>query len=183
MREMHRFLRGMVAWVGFPQTAVSFERPPRFAGTTKYSLAKMLRFAWTAAVSFSPAPLRLILTAGMFVAVFGLVEGVYCMLRAQTGRHPLAGWTSVISVLCLLGGGILMSIGILGEYVGRIFEEVKGRPLYIVSVQANARPPFDQIKPPPPVALSISLKSVKAFQSPAGGPAEKSPRLSPEHIA
>ena len=137
MREMHRFLRGMVAWVGFPQTAVLFERSRRVAGKTKYNLSKMLRFAWTAAVSFSPAPLRMIMAAGIFVAVFGLIDGVYCVFRAESGRHPLTGWTSMISALCLVGGGIMMSIGILGEYIGRIFEEIKGRPLYIVSLQAH----------------------------------------------
>jgi dolichol-phosphate mannosyltransferase len=143
MRETHRFLRGMVAWVGFPQTAVQFERGPRVAGTTKYSVAGMIRFACTAAVSFSPAPLRVILTSGMFVAIFGLIDGLYCIARAETGHHPWIGSTSVISVLCLVGGGILMSIGILGEYIGRIFEEVKGRPLYIVSLKQN----FDAPKP------------------------------------
>jgi glycosyltransferase involved in cell wall biosynthesis len=158
MRETHRFLRGMVAWVGFPQTAVSFERPPRVAGTTKYNLAKMLHFAWTAAVSFSPAPLRVILTAGMVVAVFGLIDGVYCMFRTENGHHPLAGWTSVISVLCLVGGGILMSIGILGEYIGRIFEEVKGRPLYIVSVRSSV----PEIPPPRVPELTALLTELPA---------------------
>jgi glycosyltransferase involved in cell wall biosynthesis len=148
MREMHRFLRGMVAWVGFPQTAVQFERAARVAGKTKYSLARMVRFACTAAVSFSPAPLRVILTAGMFVSIFGLIDGLYSIARAETGHHPLGGATSVISVLCFIGGGILMSIGILGEYIGRIFEESKGRPLYIVSLQANA--PGQPVETPKP---------------------------------
>ena len=156
MRETHRFLRGMVAWVGFPQTAVRFERAPRVAGTTKYSLAGMIRFAWTAAISFSPAPLHVILTIGMFVAIFGLIDGLYSIARAETGRHPLGGATSVISVLCLIGGGILMSIGILGEYIGRIFEEVKGRPLYIVSLQAN----FPAPAPTPPKPELASLDTV-----------------------
>ncbi|HEX8915968.1 MAG TPA: glycosyltransferase family 2 protein [Humisphaera sp.] len=138
MRETHRFLRGMVAWVGFPQTAVRFDRPPRVAGETKYSYAKMVRFALTAAVSFSPAPLRLSMFAGACLAAFGLADGAYAVGRSLLGYHNVPGWTSVMAALCLIGGGILVSIGILGEYVGRIFEQVKGRPLYVVRFTSGA---------------------------------------------
>lgn len=137
MRETHRFLRGMVAWVGFPQTAVQFERSPRAAGDTKYSLAKMLRFAWTAAISFSPAPLRISFAFGALVAALGALIGVYAVARVLLGLYVSPGWASIIIVICLVGGGILLSIGVLGEYIARIFEEVKGRPLYVVSVKAN----------------------------------------------
>jgi len=145
MRETHRFLRGMVAWVGYPQTAVAFERAPRCAGQTNYSMRKMLAFAWTAAVSFSPAPLRLSLLAGVGVALLGLVDGIYAVAQKLAGR-TVPGWTSLMVMLCLIGGGVLLSIGVLGEYVGRIFEEAKGRPIYIVSrrlhaaVQSPAKP-------------------------------------------
>jgi dolichol-phosphate mannosyltransferase len=141
MRETHRFLRGMVAWVGFPQTAVDYRRQARVAGTTKYPLWKMARFAWTAAVSFSPAPLRISLAAGVLVALAGFAEAIYAVIRVVKGLYVAPGWTSTIVVICLVGGGILISIGILGEYVGRIFEEVKGRPLYIVAATANIDPP------------------------------------------
>ena len=135
MRETHRFLRGMVAWVGFPQTAVPFDRPARAAGQTKYPPLKMLKFAWTAAVSFSPAPLRISLVAGAGLALFGLIDGAYAVGRSALGYYNVPGWTSVMAALCLIGGGILLSLGILGEYVGRIFEQGQGRPLYVISAR------------------------------------------------
>lgn len=133
MRETHRFLRGMVAWVGFPQTEVRYHREPRRAGNTKYPLHKMLQLAWTAAVSFSPAPLRLSFALGVAVALFGLGYGGYALMRSVLGLYVVRGWTSLIVVLCLIGGAILISIGVTGEYIARIFEEMKGRPLYIVA--------------------------------------------------
>jgi len=140
MRETHRFLRGMVAWAGFAQVAVPYRRQPRAAGGSKYSWLKMIRFAWTGAVSFSPAPLRLSLAIGLLVALLGLGEGAYAVARALIIRDTVPGWTSSIAITCLIGGAILMSIGVLGEYVGRIFEESKGRPLYLVSSTANIEP-------------------------------------------
>jgi dolichol-phosphate mannosyltransferase len=137
MRETHRFLRGMVAWVGFPQTAVRYERPARAAGDTKYPVRRMLHFAWTAALSFSPAPLRISFAFGALVASLGMAIGVYAVYRKVMGLYVERGWTSQMIVTCLVGGGILLSIGVLGEYIARIFEEVKGRPLYVVSISAN----------------------------------------------
>lgn len=137
MRETHRFLRGMVAWSGFPQIAVLFDRPPRCAGTTSYSLGKMLRFAWTGAISFSPAPLRISMFAGILLAIVGFVEGIYAIVQKLMGHPMVPGWASLMVAMCVIGGAILLSIGILGEYIGRIFEEVKGRPLYLVSYRAN----------------------------------------------
>jgi dolichol-phosphate mannosyltransferase len=137
MRETHRFLRGMVAWAGFPQTPVTYTRAARAAGQTKYPVLKMLGFAGNAAVSFSPAPLRLSLGCGLLVALLGLGEGAYAVARALIVHDTQPGWTSLIAITCLIGGAILVSIGILGEYVGRIFEESKGRPLYLVSTTAN----------------------------------------------
>jgi dolichol-phosphate mannosyltransferase len=137
MRETHRFLRGMVAWVGFAQTAVRFKRPARAAGETKYPLRKMVRFAWQAAVSFSPAPLRVSLGLGIAVAFAGLGIGAWALVAALARWYVAPGWTSIMVVMCLLCGAILISNGILGSYVGRIFEESKGRPLYVVSYTAN----------------------------------------------
>jgi glycosyltransferase involved in cell wall biosynthesis len=137
MRETHRFLRGMVSWVGFPQTAVQFVRPRRAAGETKYPLTKMLKFAWTAAISFSPFPLRLSLMAGMAVFSVGVIYGVYALIRLALGLYLVPGWTSVIVLNCISSGAILLGIGVAGEYIARIFEEIKGRPLYVVSDTVN----------------------------------------------
>lgn len=137
MRETHRFLRGMVSWVGFPQIAVPFVRQPRAAGETKYPLSKMLRFAWTAAISFSPTPLRVSFLAGLLLLGVGCAFGVYVLIYLILGLPLVRGWTSLIILNCLTAGALMISIGVLGEYVARIFEEIKGRPLYIVSDRFN----------------------------------------------
>ena len=132
MRETHRFIRGMVAWVGFPQTAVRFVRAPRVAGETKYDLARMLRFAWTGAVSFSPMPLRLVFGFGIGVAIAAVFIGVYAVGAMLLHYYVVPGWTSIMFTLCLIGSFVLIGLGMVGEYVAKIFEESKGRPLYIV---------------------------------------------------
>ena len=137
MREMHRFLRGMVTWIGFPQIAVPFVRQPRAAGETKYPLWKMLRFAWTAAVSFSPLPLRLSFFAGTVLLTIGLIYAVYGLVQLWSGIPLVRGWISLVVLNCLGSGAIMIAVGILGEYVARIFEEIKHRPLYLVSETYN----------------------------------------------
>jgi polyisoprenyl-phosphate glycosyltransferase len=137
MRETHRFLRGMVAWVGFPQIAVPFVRAPRAAGETKYPLSKMLRFAWTAAISFSPLPLQMSFFVGAAFFGIGCIYAGYALVRWAMGLYLVPGWTSIILVTCLGTGGVMILIGVLGEYVARIYEEIKGRPLYVVSEQFN----------------------------------------------
>jgi glycosyltransferase involved in cell wall biosynthesis len=146
MRETHRFLRGMVAWAGFAQIAVQYSRSPRAAGQTKYPLRKMLKFAWTAAVSFSTLPLRMSLSFGLLIAFLGILYGLFAVIAKITGIFTAPGWTSQMVLISVLCGAILISNGILGEYIGRIFEELKDRPLYIVSSTANTPPP----KPAPP---------------------------------
>jgi dolichol-phosphate mannosyltransferase len=137
MRETHRFLRGMVCWVGFPQTAVPYVRDARFAGSTKYSFSKMIRFAWTAAISFSPLPLRVSFAFGVILAAIGMTQAANALIRTALGLYTVPGWTSLMVVLCLIGSAILISIGVLGEYIARIFEENKARPLYIVADSFN----------------------------------------------
>lgn len=137
MRETHRFLRGMISWVGFPQTSVDYEREPRAAGTTKYPLRRMLRFAWTGAISFSPLPLRISFGFAAILALIAFTQAVNAVIRTMLGLYTVPGWTSLMVVLCLIGSAILVSIGVLGEYVARIFEENKQRPLYVVSDTIN----------------------------------------------
>jgi glycosyltransferase involved in cell wall biosynthesis len=133
MRETHRFLRGMVAWIGFPQVAVAYHRQPRVAGSTKYTLRKMLAFSWIAATSFSTLPLRLSTILGAIVGIIGIEEGIRALLAYFLGWYTVPGWTSLTVLVSLVGSAMLMSIGILGEYVAKLYEQSKGRPLYIVA--------------------------------------------------
>lgn len=133
MRETHRFLRGMVAWVGFPQAAVTYHRQGRAAGVTKYPLRKMLAFSWIAATSFSTLPLRLSMIFGALVGVLGMEEGIRAALAHFLGWYTVPGWTSLTVLVALIGSALLISIGILGEYVAKLYEQSKGRPLYIVA--------------------------------------------------
>ncbi len=139
MRELHRFLRGMVAWVGYPQICVRYERQARVAGSTKYPLSRMIRLAWTAAVSFSPLPLRMSFFAGGLMALLAIEEAVRALVAHFSGR-TVPGWTLLMIVLCMSNAALLVTVGILGEYVGRIFEESKGRPLYIIADAWNFAP-------------------------------------------
>ena len=132
MREHHRFLRGMSAWVGFKQVGVPYKRLARFAGSTKYPFRKMLKLALTAITGFSYLPLQIATFLGFIAAGLSLVAALVVMiLRATTGEVFLGQASTLIAVL-FLGGVQLISLGILGEYIGRIYDEVKGRPLYIV---------------------------------------------------
>jgi dolichol-phosphate mannosyltransferase len=133
LQETHRFLRGMVAWIGYPQTAVLYDRRERIAGATKYPFRGMLAFAWTAVTSFSSLPLRFSLLMGIATALLALEELVRALLAHLLGWYTVPGWASLMIVTSLIGSVILISLGIIGEYVGKIYEGVKGRPLYLVA--------------------------------------------------
>lgn len=137
MRETHRFLRGMIAWVGYPQCAVTYERARRAGGYTKYSLRKMLAFAWTAATSFSSLPLQASLLLGAVVGLFGIEEGIRALLAITLGWYAVPGWTSLMVVTSFIGSALLICVGILGQYIGQLYEQSKERPLYLVSRTFN----------------------------------------------
>ena len=137
LREGQRFLRGMVTWIGFPQVAVPFERPSRAAGTTKYSTRKMVAFAWDAILSFSKLPLRLATYFGFLTFVVGMIYGARVFIHALLYRDLVPGWATTVVLITLLGGAILVCLGMIGEYVGRIYEEIKQRPIYIVRRRMN----------------------------------------------
>lgn len=142
LRERHRFVRGLVSWVGFKQTGIPYDRQPRFAGTTKYPLSKMIRFALDGITAFSSVPLRLIFYLGFLTAMAGFSFAIYAVcLRLFTDR-TVHGWTSLIVIVLVLGGVQLIALGVIGEYLGRLHEESKGRPLYIVEniYTAHQRP-------------------------------------------
>jgi len=137
MRETHRFLRGMVAWIGYPQIAIPYERGARAAGESKYSLSKMLSFARTAATSLSVLPLRLSMFMGLVVTLFGVIEALRAILAHIFHWYTVTGWTSLLVTVCVIGGTLLISIGVLGEYVGKLYEQSKDRPLYVVARTLN----------------------------------------------
>lgn len=132
MKEQSRFVRGLFSWIGFNQTFVEFERAARVAGETKYPFKKMLRLAVDAILGFSTWPLRFVMNFGFFVSGIAFLYGITAIVLKLTGAYTASGWTSIIVVLSFLGGIQLVALGILGEYIGRIHNETKGRPLYIV---------------------------------------------------
>lgn len=133
IRERNRYIRGLVSWLGFRQTGVVFTREPRFAGQTKYPLRRMLKFALDGITSFSTVPLQLSSYLGLFVSCLCLLYLPYAFWLKLFTDRPVLGWTSLVVAVLFLGGVQLMTLGVLGEYIGRIYEEVKQRPLYIVS--------------------------------------------------
>ena len=136
MRERSRFVRGMTVWVGFDQTAIEYERDQRFAGETKYTLRRMLRFSFDAISSFSHLPLQAATVLGfIFSAVAFLAIPIAIGFRIAGEFVP--GITTVLLVVLLLGGIQLITVGIIGEYLGRVYDEVKQRPIYIVSERLN----------------------------------------------
>ena len=136
MRERNRFLRGMTVWVGYTQAAVPYRRDPRHAGETKYTLSRMLRFSADAVLSFSDRPLQLATLLGFLISTLAFIAIPVVVVLRLLG-HYLPGFGAITIVVLLLGGIQLIAIGIIGEYVGRIYDEVKGRPLYLVRSRRN----------------------------------------------
>jgi dolichol-phosphate mannosyltransferase len=138
MREKNRFLRGMTSWIGFKQIPVEYEREERFAGETKYPLKKMIKLALDGIISFSSKPLKLSQYLGFFAVICAIGIFLYSFIyRLAGGANLVSGWASIMTTVAFLGGVQLISIGILGEYIGRMYEESKGRPLYIIEKEIN----------------------------------------------
>jgi dolichol-phosphate mannosyltransferase len=151
--ERSRFLRGLRSWVGFPQTGLTYERHVRFAGAPRYTLAKLVKLALEGMISFSSHPLRLIALAGLglgalAILLAALVLTQYVLDWTILGYNPrqARGWTSLMLVLLFLGSAQLVSIGILGEYIGRIFEEIKRRPVYVIDRRVNCGGPTGTVR-------------------------------------
>ena len=132
MRESNRYVRGMFSWIGFRQVGVRYRRAPRYAGATKYPLRKMLKFAADGIVSFSNVPLRVALQAGFAVSGLAFAFGVAALVAKLAGLYRVSGLASLAIVTAFLGGMQLIVLGVMGEYIARIHDEVKNRPLYIV---------------------------------------------------
>jgi dolichol-phosphate mannosyltransferase len=141
LHERHRLVRGLVSWVGFSQTTLSFERPPRAAGRTKFPLSRMVRLAIDALTSFSAMPLKLATFLGFLAFLLGCGYAAYAVYVGYILGLGVPGWTSLVILNIMFSGVILVCLGLVGEYVGRIFEEVKGRPLYVVRRRLDASEP------------------------------------------
>jgi polyisoprenyl-phosphate glycosyltransferase len=144
MPERHRFVRGMVSWIGFRQVPLPYNRDARFAGETKYPLSKMLRFAKDAIASFSVKPLALASYAGFAFGILAIILCLYTMI-SWIFYNAVRGWTSLMAAVSLLGSIQLIVLGIFGEYLGRLYEESKGRPLFVVEAVVRG---IDQVEAP-----------------------------------
>lgn len=133
IKEKNRYIRGLVSWVGFKQTSVEYVREERFAGETKYPLKKMLKFASDAITSFSDKPLRIAGYLGNTVSIVSFLYLLYVVIRKLTVGDFGEGWASIVAISLFFNGIILVVLGIIGEYIGRIYDECKNRPLYIIA--------------------------------------------------
>ena len=133
IRERNRYIRGLVAWVGFSQTFVEYTRDKRFAGETKYPLKKMIKFATDGITAFSYAPLKLATRIGFFISLASFIHLCFVMFQTLVLKTTVDGWASTMSVILFSQGIVLIMLGIIGEYIGRIFQEIKNRPMYVVA--------------------------------------------------
>jgi dolichol-phosphate mannosyltransferase len=138
LREVNRFVRGMVAWVGFRQTILEYDRNPRFAGKTHYPLRKMIRFALDGITAFSIVPLRIATWLGIAAGFVGIAVAGWATYERFFNARVVPGWATIVLAVALASSAQLIMTGVLGEYVGRIYEEIKRRPLYIVAEEINA---------------------------------------------
>jgi polyisoprenyl-phosphate glycosyltransferase len=132
LRERQRFMKGLFGWIGFNRTAIEYHRDPRLAGRTKFGFWRLWNFALEGITSFSTAPLRIATYLGVLTALIAFVYALWIVFKALMWGDPVAGWPTMMAVILLLGGVQLMALGLIGEYLGRLYAEAKQRPLYLV---------------------------------------------------
>nr|WP_255772798.1 glycosyltransferase family 2 protein [Paracandidimonas lactea] len=132
LNERNRYMKGLFAWIGLPTTVIEYDRMPRAAGVTKWDYMGLLNLAFQGITSFSIAPLRLAMAAGLVTALFGILFTLWIVVKALVLGDPVQGYPSLISMITILGGAQLLSIGLLGEYIGKTYYEAKQRPVYLV---------------------------------------------------
>jgi dolichol-phosphate mannosyltransferase len=145
-------MRGLVAWLGLKEAILPYRRQARCAGTTKYPLWKMLRFAWTAITSSSGLPLRATMAGGAILTAGGLAYALYVLFETLVRRTTVPGWSSLVCLQVIFSGAILLAIGLVGDYLAKVYEESKGRPLYVLAESVNV--PAGQIEPTRSVVLA-----------------------------
>ncbi len=138
MREQIRFFPTAVQWVGFKKTSIEIEHALRFEGESSYSLKKLMTLGFNTIVAFSEKPLKLVVKLGIFIAGISFLSAVVLIVMALNGKFTVTGWSSLIISICFFSGLIIFILGIIGLYLSRVFNEVKGRPLYIISEKANS---------------------------------------------
>ena len=146
LREKDRFVRGLVSWIGFRQTAVTYRRDARYAGETKYPFRKMLKFSFDGITSFSTMPLKLATWTGVGAAILAFLYLVSVFVQKMLG-YTVEGWATIMVAMLFMGSIQLICLGIIGEYLGRIFNEVKPRPMYVIEEHLNAGPDSTTIRP------------------------------------
>ena len=132
LRERHRFMKGLFGWIGFEQVAIAYQRDPRLAGRSKFNLWRLWNFALEGITSFSTAPLRLATYLGVATALLAFLYAAWIVVKALAWGDPVAGWPTMMAVILFLGGVQLVALGLIGEYLGRLYMESKQRPLYLV---------------------------------------------------
>jgi len=158
LREQHRYMRGMVAWLGLKEAMLPFDRQPRAAGQTHYPFLKMLRFAWTGITSFSAFPLRISIGAGCILSAAGFLYLLRVVYLAIWTHALVPGWASVVALQCVFSGMILLALGAIGDYVAKNYEEAKKRPLYVVTEARNVS--LAEISLPRAVILAESVPAI-----------------------
>jgi glycosyltransferase involved in cell wall biosynthesis len=159
LRERHRFMKGLFAWIGYRQVAVPYERDSRLAGSTKWNYWRLWNFSLEGITSFSIAPLKVATYIGLFTAIIAVVYGILIIGRTILFGNPVPGYPSLLVIMLFLGGVQLVSLGIIGEYVGRIFNETKQRPLYLVDAILPAQ---GDVTTPPSLSADSSLEASEA---------------------
>lgn len=159
LRERHRFMKGLFAWIGYRQVAVPYERDSRLAGSTKWNYWRLWNFSLEGITSFSIAPLKVATYIGLFTAIIAVVYGTFIIGRTILFGNPVPGYPSLLVIMLFLGGVQLVSLGIIGEYVGRIFNETKQRPLYLVDAILPAQ---GDVTTPPSLSADSSLEASEA---------------------
>jgi polyisoprenyl-phosphate glycosyltransferase len=163
LRERHRFMKGLFGWVGFNRTAIEYQRDPRAAGRSKFNFWRLWNFALEGLTSFSTAPLRVATYLGVVTALLAFAYGGWIVVKALLWSDPVAGWPTMMAVILFLGGVQLVALGLIGEYLGRLYVEAKQRPLYLVDEWLPAAQPGQAAAPP------ADATAATAWSSRAGG--------------
>src|SRR5467141_1513368 len=162
LRERRRFMKGLFTWIGFSQKAILYDRDPRFAGTTKFNYWKLWNFALEGITSFTTAPLKIATYLGLAVAAYAFAYGAWAICKTIVFGESVRGFPTLLVVVLFLGGAQLAFIGVLGEYLGRLFDESKARPLYLIKQHAL---PKSHLVNQPRISSSL-VRSAGAIRSP-----------------